>query len=174
MVINTSFRLTPWADALYACDEAWWKLYFREVAPIFQGELWSVSQAAAQRFGLNWIHGHSKLGGLSNDPNMIHCGKNSGFQAISLVYLFGVERIILLGFDFMHAQREGKRIVHWHGDHPKGLGNAAAANLGKWAREMHLLADDLKQTTTQVINASRRTALKCFRRMNLEDALQCM
>lgn len=169
MVINTTFRIAPWADVLYACDEAWWKVYFAEVSRAFPGELWSVAQAAAQRYGLNWIHGHSKLGGLSKDPNMIHCGKNSGFQAISLAYLFGASRIVLLGYDMMH--HNGR--VHWHGDHPRTgtLGNAAAANLGKWCREMHLLADDLKKTKTTVVNASRRTALRCFDRVKLEDQL---
>lgn len=169
MVINTSFQIAPWADALYACDESWWKIYFPEVARAFPGELWSVSQAAAQRYGINWIHGHSKLGGLSKEPDMIHCGKNSGFQAIGLAYLFGAARIVLLGYDLMHEP--GTRRVHWHGNHPPGLGNAASGNLGLWAREMHLLADDLKKTKTQVVNASRRTALRCFPRKTLEDAL---
>lgn len=171
MVINTTFRLVPWADALYACDEAWWNIYFPEITRTFAGELWSVSQASAQRYGVNWIHGHSKLGGLSKEPDMIHCGKNSGFQAIGLTYLFGASRIVLLGYDFMHRMNQGVRVIHHHGNHPSGLGNAAANNLSKWAREMHFLADDLKKTKTKVINASRQTALRCFDRATLGDVL---
>lgn len=167
MVINTTFRLAPWADVLYACDEAWWRIYFAEVSKTFPGELWSTSEAAKNRFGTNWIHGHSKLGGLSKEKDMIHTGKNSGFQAIGLAHIFGAKRIILVGFDFQHDHGR----VHWHGNHPQPLGNAASANLGKWCREMEILASDLRKVGTEVINASRRTALKCFPRMALEDVL---
>src|SRR5690606_3319410 len=39
IVTNTTFRLCPWADVLYALDAAWWKQYLREVRQVFTGAL---------------------------------------------------------------------------------------------------------------------------------------
>lgn len=138
------------------------------MATKFQGELWTVSEGARERFGLRWIYGHDG-GGLSPDPTYIHTGKNSGYQALGLAAVLGARRVVLLGYDFMTAQ-DGRR--HWHGDHPKGLGNAPPSRYPSWARSMNQLAVDLKRAGVEVINASRRTALKCFPRVDLGDALR--
>lgn len=106
--------------------------------------------------------------GLSKDPTYIHQGKNSGYQAISLAALFGATTIILLGFDFQRTS--GKS--HWHGDHPRGLGNGG--NFTSWISHMNQLAKDLARANVRVINCSRKTALKCFPQVPIEDALmQC-
>lgn len=133
----------------------------------FKGELWTISDAARQEFDLRWIYG-TDTGGLSPTLDRIHTGKNSGYQALGLAYLFGATRVVLLGYDFSVGPR-GER--HWHGDHPKGLGNGGESRYTTWAREMTKLADDLALTDCKVLNASRRTALKCFRRVTLETAL---
>src|SRR5690606_18678370 len=41
VVANTTFRLCPWADALYAMDRAWWDVHLAEVKATFRGELLS-------------------------------------------------------------------------------------------------------------------------------------
>jgi hypothetical protein len=133
----------------------------------FKGELWTVSEGARERFDLRWIFG-TDAGGLAPTLDRIHTGKNSGYQAIGLAYLFGAARVVLLGFDFMVGPK-GEH--HWHGNHPKGLGNGGAMRYSTWARCMDVLANDLKRTDCVVVNASRRTALRCFQRVTLEDAL---
>lgn len=152
---------------LYACDERWWCHYFANVAAVFRGELWTIADGARQRFDLHWVMGTDNAG-LAPTLDRIHTGKNSGYQAIGLAYLFGAARIVLLGYDFTVGTK-GER--HWHGDHPKGLGNGGESRYATWARAMDALAKDLKQTDCQVWNASRRTALKCFRRVTLSEAL---
>lgn len=152
---------------LYACDQTWWRHYFRHVATTFKGELWTISDGARQEFDLHWIFG-TEGAGLSRHFDHIHTGKNSGYQAISLAYLFGASRIVLLGYDF-GVGPNGLR--HWHGDHPRGLGNGGESRYVGWVREMSQLAQDLERTPCKVVNASRRTALKCYRRLTLENAL---
>lgn len=98
-------------------------------------------------------------------PGSIAGGSNSGYQVINLAAQFGARRIILLGYDF---KRTGGK-SHWHGDHPRPLGNLG--NLRMWCEHMGLLARDLAAAGIDVVNASRETALTCFRRMPLEDAL---
>ena len=141
---------------------AWWSAYFAEVSRVFRGEKWTVSAVARDRFDLHWIYGLDRPG-LSTDPSFIHTGKNSGYQAISLAVLFGAQRIRLLGFDF---QRTSGR-THWHGDHPRGLGNGG--QYPTWVAAMNVLARDLTRAGIEVINCSRRTALQCFERKTMEE-----
>lgn len=133
----------------------------------FAGELWTISEAARERYGLRWIFGQEG-GGLSPDPSYIHTGMNSGYQALHLAAVFGVQRVVLLGYDFMVGPG-GRR--HHHGDHPKGLGNAPPSRYPTWVRAMDVLARDLRRTGVEVVNASRRTALRCFPRRDLSEAL---
>jgi len=149
---------------LYACDDSWWGTYFPEVARAFHGEKWTINQNARDRFDLYWILGLDNAG-LSRDPGIIHQGQNSGYQAVGLAYLFGAARILLLGFDF--GRSFGKS--HWHGDHPRGLGNGGS--FAAWCAAMNLLAKDLAAAGVEVINCSRMTALTCFPRMSIEEAL---
>jgi hypothetical protein len=146
----------------------WWSHYWAQVSKEFAGEFWTVSEGARDQYGLNWIQGHPSAGGLSKSPNLINCGKNSGYQTLGLMHHFGVGRIVLVGFD-MHPTN-GR--AHWHGDHPGKLSNTGPLRYPHWRNEMAPLAADLERAGVTVVNASRKTALKCFPRVTLEDALQ--
>lgn len=148
IVVNTTFRMAPWADALYAMDRAWWSEYLAEVRETFRGALWAP------------------LGGLAGVKRIRfdrQTPRNSGAGAVALAAQEGAERIVLLGYD---AQHSGGR-THWHGDHPKGLGNAGS--VAKWPEQFRTLIGLLRGAT--VVNASRTTALACFPRASLEAAL---
>lgn len=141
--------MAPWADALYAMDRAWWRVHLDEVRHAFRGVLWSP---------LAGIAGVKKVNFGGSVP------PNSGAGAIGLAARLGARRIVLLGYD---AQFTDGR-AHWHGDHPAGLGNAGS--VGQWPKQFRDLARTL--IGVEVVNASRRTALECFPRVSLEDALQ--
>lgn len=163
-MINTTFRAAPWADVLYACDRAWWDRHVDEVRTSFAGECWTQTPDAAKRHGLNLITGRS-ASGLSKERGVIHQGGNSGYQAIGLAVEFGANRIVLLGYDM---QPTGGR-SHWHGDHPSPLRNTSP--FASWIQKFGALSDDLAKSGVEVINATRETALQCFRRLPLESAL---
>lgn len=162
--MNTTFRAAPWADALYACDLAWWDRHIDEVRQSFAGESWTQTPEAARRHGLRFIDGRPGRG-LSKERGVIHQGGNSGYQAIGLAVDQGAERIVLLGFDM---QDTGGR-THWHGDHPQGLRNASP--FASWIGKFGQLAVDLQRDGIAVLNATRETALTCFERAPLEKAL---
>ena len=128
-------------------DRAWWSKYHAEARQKFKGEL----VCAAERcFGVRRVR--FKNGG------------NSGAGAMSLAAHWGARRIILLGYDCKYAD-DGKR--HWHGDHPKGLGNAVS--MPKWMGQFKEIAGHLRGV--MIVNASRDTALRFWPRQSLGEAL---
>jgi len=171
IAVNDSWRLAPHADHLYACDARWWQTHGEQVVREFRGKRWTHQNLdcadkeqtdAAAKFGIELVVG--KAGNGLGDPVM-HFGDNSGYQAINLAYLWGANRIILLGYDM---QRTGGK-SHFFGDHPPGLN--VGSDYSDWCRKFDKLADDLKAKGVEVINCSRDTALQCFPRMPLADVL---
>jgi len=131
-------------------DRAWWRQYIAEVDATFRGE----------RFSNN---GH--IAKYRTTYTKIFSYGNSGAAAISLAASSNAKRIILLGYDCKYGD-DGKR--HWHGDHPKGLGNAGGIH--NWRAKFERLAAELPKGC-EVINASRETALSCFERATLKSVL---
>lgn len=153
LVINDNYKLAPWADALYACDGDWWDLH----QPGFEGQKWTQDQSAALRYNLNWVKSVNEPG-FSKNPDVIHQGGNSGYQAINLALHFGVSKVLLLGFDM---KMNGKR--HWFGDHPGRLNKAS--NYSRWLKNFATVKTD------KVINCTPDSALECFPKMSLREAL---
>lgn len=116
---------------------------------------------AAKSWQLNFIDSIDEPG-LSTSPKRIHQGGNSGYQAIGLAHAWGAERVVLLGYDM---QRTGGK-SHWHGDHKGGLPNLGPA-MTTWPAKFATIAAQWPH----VVNASRQTALTCFPRVTLADAL---
>lgn len=151
MVTNTTYKAAPWADVLYAMDRKWWEVHLEDVRKSFVGE--RVSRAKLlHRFGVTHLETFKHY-------------NNSGAAAISLAAHRGASTIILLGYDCQYT--DGKR--HWHGDHPRGMGNAGS--IVKWMRGFEELATALEKAGVRVLNATRETALTCWPRTSLYEAL---
>jgi hypothetical protein len=168
LVVNDAYRLIPSADVLYACDAKWWRLH--EGARGFAGERWTqdvgADQAAAiAEFGLSCVASVAgdvpSLGGVR-----IAQGLNSGFQGVNFAAGRGGRRLILLGFD-MGAAPDGRR--HFFGDHAGPLNENSPYDL--FIKAFMKAAPLYAQAGVVIVNASRRTALKCFRRTHLEEEL---
>lgn len=155
IVVNTTYRMAPWARHLYACDRWWWAHNLVDVRRDFRGELWTQDRAAAEEFGLSYVESR-RLPGLGKD--CIHQGGNSGYQAINLAYLWGAKTIVLLGFDM---SPDGHK-THWHEPHANGVNSPYET----WVKRFDALAADLEREGVRVLNASRRTALRCFERID--------
>ena len=151
IVSNTTYRIAPWADALFAMDRAWWDVHLAEVNRVFLGVRYS-NNPLSQKYNVKKLsQAEFKTYG------------NSGASCISLAADGGAKRIILLGFDCQKT--EGK--THWHGDHPPTLGNAG--QISRWHEKFAEQAKALRHL--EIINCSRATALKCHPRANLEEIL---
>jgi len=150
IVSNTTFRLCPWADLLVAMDAAWWFRHGAEVRRGFAGEAATVAPDACQ-YGASVVDQPPEGFG------------NTGAMAVRLALDAGAARVLLLGYDCQHT---GGR-THWHGSHPQGLGDAAS--VARWPAHFDAVA---ATGVGRVINCTRETALTCFPRAPLAEALE--
>jgi hypothetical protein len=162
--VNDTWRRAPFADVIYACDKAWWDVHHQAVKKDFKGELWTQDLRAAERYGLKRV-------ASVNEPGLgrfgvIHQGGNGGYQAINLAWMWGAKRIFLLGLDCKPGAG-GK--AHWFGQHENGL--SKIQNYKHWTNAFPKLAQDLKEEGVEVINLTRDTALTCFKRIPLKQAI---
>lgn len=171
IAINDNYLLAPWADYMYACDPIWWMWHKeREELKAFKGQKWTQRESwepsekteVERLHKLNWVDSKCEMG-LSTDPAYIHQGSNSGIQAINLAYHFGARSIVLLGFDMQETN--GK--AHWFGEHPNNS-HPKFSNLMKFYKHV---ADQAPALGLEIINATRETALTCFKREKLADIL---
>jgi hypothetical protein len=132
-------------------DQKWWLQYLSETIH-FEGVRYTVCSL------------RDRAPGVIRVPKPFDHAGNSGAGAISLAHKGGATRIILLGYD---CQRGPNGEAHHHGDHPRGMGNAGS--LPKWPEQFERLSRRL--SGVEVINCSRRTALTCFPRADLEEVL---
>ena len=173
IAVNDAYRLFPFADVLYACDGSWWDLHSGCLD--FKGERWSShgnkthneKLGIASRYGLKLISGRDAEG-FSLDPNYIHYGGNSGFQAVNLAihFLGGAGRIVLVGFDMRIVG--GKR--HFFGNHPATL-MQTSAGYKAWPKQFERAAKMLPKEI-EIMNATPGSAMQCFPMVALRDAIE--
>jgi hypothetical protein len=174
IAVNDAYRLLPFADVLYACDAKWWDLH--QNCGGFSGEKWSTHDAKgndkrkqAEAYGLRLVRGAPgtvRIGQrteyrFSTDPEVIHYGGNSGFQAVNLAMLFGAARIVLVGFDMRMVGNS----PHFFGSHPKPLSNTT--NYASFIARFDQAAGAMPPGV-EIVNATKDSALKCFPFISLE------
>jgi hypothetical protein len=163
IAIKNVIDLAPWADVLYSCDadqNRWWSRNGDRLQD-FAGLRFTLDPAAAK-----WatVLKNTGFAGLELDPSGLRTGKNSGYQAINVAVLLGAKRIVLLGYD-MQPDATGRD--HFFGAHPLKNRPPFAAFLPLYPT----LVEPLKALGVQLVNASRVSALTCFPRVTLEQAL---
>jgi hypothetical protein len=172
IAVNDVYKLLPYADILYSCDERWWVAH--DGAQKFHGERWSSHAvnlsiaddkiACAKRFDLHLVHGTDGEG-FSIDQRFINYGGGSGGQAVNLAILKGCRRIVMVGFD-------GRKVdgrSHFFGEHPAPLANTDDENykhpVRQYQRAAQLLPDSIS-----IVNATPNSAITAFPMMGLDDA----
>lgn len=155
--VNDAYKIAPWADLLYAADGTWWDVH--NGAPDFAGEKWTVNPDAAEKYHLNYIAPKSKA--WSTNKSYIATGGNSGFQAMNLARVRGASKIVLLGYDYGYTDKK-----HFFGDH-----HPLTDRHSDYALWIKLLNKAAVEIDIPVVNCSRKTAITCFPRMTIQEAL---
>lgn len=165
VAINSTWRLAPRADMLFACDADWWKKCGpgpdefagrRVVGKVGFPGAWFANVVPSERM----IWDGERLGG----------GHNSSFQALNLMAIWAVRRVIFLGLDCQMTAPGVAAQVHWHGPHERRP-NPNENNFFRWRQFFDRAAPEIAARGVEVVNASRSTALECFPRMPIEEAL---
>lgn len=168
IAINESFRMAPWADALYCCDARMWKWLHADRKRYGNVHAFTGLKFALTKDSAKWpnvrVLQNTGPAGLEPKPNGLRTGRNSGYQAINLAVHLGAQRVLLLGYDM---QRTGGK-EHWHEDHP----NRTRSPYPQFRQSFAKIVEPLKAAGVEVINCSRETALECFPRMCIQDALK--
>jgi len=177
IVVNSSCVLAKFSDVLYAGDLRWWEEYYKQTREWFAGQLWTEDlEALASCDRLHYI-ASERYDGLNLRRGKINQGGNSGFQALGLAFQSGADRILLVGYDMQDRviapddpPQPVDNLGHWHPDHPGRL--HSFPNYASWIAAFDKAAPDFVAAGVEVVNCSRATALTCFKRMTLEDALK--
>lgn len=168
IVVNDAYRLAPWADALYACDSRWW--HWHKGVPDFHGQKYALQERARHACPSLTILRDTGDEGLELNPSGVKTGRNSGYQAINLAVHLGARKIVLLGFDCKPAATGEKRVPlrhHFFGEHPHPF----APPYHLMRATFPTLVAPLAAIGVEIVNATASTALDCFPRRSLADAL---
>jgi len=162
IAINYSIQLAPWADIWYGYHTSQMLSYFdrnKTNAKIYSCE--------KDNF-VDWPNIPSSGNyGLELDPRYIRGGHNSGYQAINVAYhLAGPKsKIILLGYDC----KSNDGTINWQGHKVQPKFEVYEFDL--WLKCFETLVKPLKEQEVEVINCTRDSALNCFLKLSLEQAL---
>lgn len=167
IAINTSWKLCPWAEILFACDVAWWT--HADGCTTFKGLKLTVDRAAVRRYpDLQLVVCSKGTDQLLLEPlGTVGWGGNSGFHCLNLAVQFRCAKIILVGYDMTVVNG-----LHWHGPHPKGMNNPRGSNIERWRRAIDGAATVIRPLGIQVINCSPISRLRNYPKMTFEEALK--
>lgn len=164
ITINSSWRLAPWADMLFAADYRWWKSV--NGCPEFTGIKATIDARAAREWGINRLHSTNANIVQLHRRGSIGWGGNSGFCALNLAANLHCKRILLVGYDLRIDAG-----LHWHGPHGEGLRNPTEAKLGVWRKAIDSAAKALAGAGIEVVNCSLVSALQSYKKKPFNEAL---
>jgi hypothetical protein len=168
IAVNESYKLAPWAEAVYSCDLAWWKLH--KGLPDFPGLKLTHDAIACRTYpDLKKVQienvGSDEI--LTDRPSYVGAGGCSGFQAMNLAIQFGATGIALLGVDCCLEHGE-----HWHGRHPYHMNNPAPSNVKRWRKAFDSAAEKLTKLGIDAVNCSPISALTNYPKLTVAQALE--
>lgn len=169
IVVNDAYRIAPWADVLYFCDDRWWQWHHKKVGD-WKGLIVRL-QGGHHDFGdprIKVLRNLDEKRGLADRRDGLHTGQNSGYQAINLAVHLGARRLVLLGYDMQADQSSGPARTHWFGDHPGGTSPTVYEIM---LPHFASLVKPLAERGIEIINATPRSRLRDFPMKRIEDAL---
>lgn len=157
----------PWADVRYAHHAETWD--DEQGLPDFRGLKYSGEWTRWPDVGALRMVAPT---GLELDPSGLRHGGTSAYQAVNLAFHLGAKRIVLLGVD-MQPGENGE--LHYYPDsyYPGRTHESllVAYPFATWLSWFPTIAQPLADRGVDVVNCTRRTALTCFRRASLDEAL---
>jgi hypothetical protein len=166
VAVKEAARLAPWADVLYFCDEFWFREN-REDVDNFKGQVATLrNEKLRDEIPGLASYRHDGLEGLCEAADGLRVGHNSGYQAINLAFHMGAKRILLLGLDMKKAASGAQ---HWF--QRKRPAPPIALYEEHLLPMFQTLVAPLARHGVEVLNCSPDSAIACFRKLPIEEAL---
>lgn len=191
IAINDMYLVAPWADICYFADLRWFKWHtgglakswpwvqftdaeVRDAFARFPGQKVTIRQYGntpggkekrATEYGPSvFILRNYGCDGMSERPDGLHTGKNSGYQALQIAAHAGARRVLLLGYDMRFV---GGR-SHSHDGHRERTGESS---YGEYARKFHTIEQPLRQMGVEVLNCTPGSLIGSFKHAKLAEVL---
>lgn len=171
LAVNNAFKLGDWIDAMFFGDCRWYNWEGKNLLN-FAGLKVTTCERHTDKPGIKVIQRHNSPFGISSNPGVLFWNLSSGACAINLAVLFGVKRIILLGFDM---KPDGVK-HNYHNDYPEADGKITkrqdpGARYVRFMKPFPQIAEDLKRLNVECLNATEGSALTIFPMVRLEDVV---
>jgi len=164
---NDAYKLVDYLDVHYACDPEWWDTHVPDVLNKLPGQchVWTQDSSAAEKYKLSFIPGFHKSGLYMLNRSHIHFGANSGFQQLNIAYHYGIRKFLLVGYNMGVVNKQR----HFFGDHPGKMRKDSPYDLF-----ISMYNTIQPEINTMIINCTPDSALTCFKRMDLKEALDSL
>jgi hypothetical protein len=173
--LNDCYRIVPYLDHFYACDQHWWKHHLanpQDGKHVLDSQpdtiIWGNQTAAPtlnQHPRIRILKGGGSKG-FSEKPELIHWGSNSGYQLLNLCYHLGASKMLLVGYNMCVPHKMGAKGHHFFGPHQKPMSQSAAYK--GFVKQYHTIQGHIKK---MIINCTPDSALDCFQKADLHEEL---
>jgi hypothetical protein len=166
--VNNAFKFGSWVDVCWFGDLKWWNWHQEELFN-FPGLVMTCNENAELK-GEPWLKKLRraripKSQGIVTTPAQVCWNACSGNSAINLAVLFGVKKIVLLGFDMKFiGEKEDK---NWHDAHKESKHDP----FRRFINVHKLIAEDAQKLGVEIINTSLESALNVYPKKRLEEVI---
>lgn len=170
IAINRSYEVLPDAQVVYFTDKDYWDAHkekmLQHTGQLIRGALVPSREEQHPRvlfYQLTGAHGYETR------PGMLKHGSNSTYAAINLAAAhFGFKTIYLLGVDMKWGMARDKNTSHWHTGHKRV---DPESTYQKMITAYRTIVDPLQQAGVKVYNANPDSALDCFEKITIQEAV---
>lgn len=165
IAVNRAFEVLPDAELVYCSDRRFWQWHEKGLLAHTSPKCSMTELPGAEKWKATGISG------LDLEPRRLRHGNSSGYAAINVaIQRPGVETIVLLGFDMkgVASPVPGTDGVHWHAGYPIPTRERVFQNMLPYFPSMLPV---LKEVGVEVVNACPDSALGCFPKLGIDEAL---
>ncbi len=170
IAINRSYEVLPNAQIIYFTDYDFWD-HHRDNMLAHSGQLIKGSQTRSKEENNPSVIYYRLSGkpGISTERGLLHHGNNSTYAALNLAAVhLKFKKIYLFGVDMKWGEPKNKSTSHWHDGHKR---IDPEYSYDKMKRAFKTIVEPLTNIGVEVYNANIDSALECFPKVTIEEAL---